>query len=101
MARGGKRVSKAVMQAKAKSKQFDAPPQGKGPTKRTPRSLIEQQQLAKEELFEPECVVAERVHGGTKQFQVKWAGWASTMCATCASVCQCMMEPPNIGHPMT
>jgi hypothetical protein len=33
MARGGKRVSKAVMQAKAKSKQFDAPPQGKGPTK--------------------------------------------------------------------
>ena len=58
IARGGKRVSKAVMQAKAKPKLFDAPPQGKGPTKRTPRSLIEQQQLAKEELFEPECVVA-------------------------------------------
>ena len=33
MARGGKCVVKAVMQAKAKSKQFDAPPQGKGPTK--------------------------------------------------------------------
>ena len=33
----------------------------------------------KEELFEPEGVFAERVNGDTKQFQVKWAGWVSTL----------------------
>ena len=51
-------------------------PQGKGPHKRTPRTILEQQQLANEEFFEPEKVLAESTKGGALQFEIKWKGFS-------------------------
>ena len=75
--RGGNRTAKPKqLQDAAALIKFK--PQGKeGSNKRTPKTIAEQQELANEEFFEPEKILAECTASGVLEYQVRWVGYSS------------------------
>ena len=73
--RGGRRLKKIEQLKVAAEDTFK--PVGKGPCKRTPKTILEQQELTNETLFEPEKITAQRFVKGVLQFLVSWRGYSA------------------------
>ena len=73
MPKGRKRVKKEATTRKA-AEQITFKPQGKGPCKRMPKTIAEQQQLTNEQCFEPAKILAQQHKVGVLQFLVRWKG---------------------------
>ena len=75
--RSGNRTPKQLLLLQQAAALVTSQPQGKGPRKCTPKTIVEQQELAQEELFEPGKVFAERMVRGALQYEVRWVRYSA------------------------